>query len=69
MSIYPEGLPLHVAYRIWNSSDVYANTNNSESADTWTLRRIIRADPHYEQYQFTKSIKERIHLKRFEMIR
>ncbi|OWZ09856.1 hypothetical protein PHMEG_00017376 [Phytophthora megakarya] len=58
-------LPLHVACqfgsltlldRIWNSSDVYTNTNNSKSDDTWSLRRFLRTDPHYKQYQFTQSM-------------
>ncbi|EGZ14444.1 hypothetical protein PHYSODRAFT_332831 [Phytophthora sojae] len=44
--------------RIWNSSDVYAQDSTAVTSETFTLRKFLRADRHYQQYFFTSTLKE-----------
>ncbi|EGZ14589.1 hypothetical protein PHYSODRAFT_417221, partial [Phytophthora sojae] len=68
-------LPLHKACqrgslelleRMWGASEKFVN--NFDYNEAWTLRKYIRTDPHYRQFQFTKSLTEATRLKNVEMV-
>ncbi|KAL3659877.1 hypothetical protein V7S43_015179 [Phytophthora oleae] len=50
--------------RIWESSESYA----ANDGGSWTLRKFIRTDPHYVNYQATKSMKQAVRLGGLEMV-
>lgn len=65
-------LPLHQACKFGSLSLLNRIWSSSEGIGTdgrWTLRRFIRADRHYRQYQFTRSLKEAVALKNAAMVR
>ncbi|KAG2888965.1 hypothetical protein PC110_g13770 [Phytophthora cactorum] len=68
-------LPLHKAcqrgsieliHRIWNSSGVFSSGTTINRY--WMLRKYIRTDCHYRQYQFALSMTEAVRLKNLEVV-
>ncbi|KAE8902916.1 hypothetical protein PF005_g17945 [Phytophthora fragariae] len=55
--------------RIWNSSDVYTQGNNCVANVTFSFRRFLRTDSHYQHYFFTLALKEAVPSKNLEVVR
>ncbi|OWZ15851.1 hypothetical protein PHMEG_00010442 [Phytophthora megakarya] len=60
---------LMLLQRIWDSSEVYMNEDqNIPENFSLCLRKYLRTDRHYRQYQYKLSILEAVKLKNLEMV-
>ncbi|EGZ14593.1 hypothetical protein PHYSODRAFT_506313 [Phytophthora sojae] len=58
--------------RIWDSSEAFVDktpTTSEASDKTFTLRKFIRTDKFYRQYQFALSMEEAVKQKSLEMVK
>ncbi|KAL4140853.1 hypothetical protein PRNP1_015133 [Phytophthora ramorum] len=55
--------------RIWASSEIFTVRNENMAQLSWTLRRLVRTDKYYRQYQFSLSLEEAIRLHNLEMVK
>ncbi|RLN77606.1 hypothetical protein BBJ28_00000456 [Nothophytophthora sp. Chile5] len=54
--------------RIWEGSYQFANANGESGAVPWCVRKMLRTNQHYMQFQFTESLSEAIRRRKLQMV-
>ncbi|RLN89877.1 hypothetical protein BBJ28_00019581 [Nothophytophthora sp. Chile5] len=60
---------LELLDHIWESSNQFVDVDDEPEASRWCLRKLLRTNSHYQQFQFTKSLLEAVRLKELPMVR
>ncbi|RLN77599.1 hypothetical protein BBJ28_00000462 [Nothophytophthora sp. Chile5] len=55
--------------RIWESSDRFAPESSELEVSPWCVRKLLHADTHYKQFQFTQSLLEAVRQQELPMVR